>query len=119
MDDNRSGPRCIKRLRAVLAMDEGGKQVTVHGKTQDVSLTGLSFVSKDSLRVPRTVTVYVLVGPGDDKHAPVIFEAQGRMLNCVLSPQQGGFRLGIQFTKIAGDGKKIMQKLMGPHYAEA
>ena len=52
----------------------------------------------------------MLIDQGDESRPQVIVEAQGEIRNNVLSGQQGGFRLGIQFTEFARDGKQILQK---------
>ena len=118
MQDHRSSPRCIKHLRAVLITEENGKQSKLNGKTQDISLTGVSFVSRYNISCPRSATVCLLISPGDEFHPPVIFEAESKILSSVLSPQQGGFRLGMEFTRIVGEGKQILQKLLVARMAQ-
>lgn len=114
MSDHRITPRYNKRLRAVLITDESGKRVSFQGKTQDISSDGTSFVSEYNIAVARPVTVYLMLDPGDAKHAPVVFEAQCNIVSSVLSPQQGGFRLGLQFTKMVGEGRQVLQKFLAP-----
>ena len=118
MEDNRSSPRFVKRLRAVLNVEEKGKQTTIHGKTQDVSITGVSFISELNLAIPQSATVFLLISPGEGTKQPVVFEAQCNIVSSVLSPQQGGFRLGIAFTKVAGEGKQVLQKLLVARMAQ-
>jgi hypothetical protein len=60
----------------------------------------------------------LLVKPGDATNPPVIVEAESKILSSVLSPQQGGFRLGMEFVKIVGEGKQILQKLLIERMAE-
>lgn len=52
------------------------------------------------------LTVYILVDPGSNNRPQMVVEAEGKVMNNVLSGQQGGFRLGIQFTKFARDGRQ-------------
>lgn len=120
MQDDRSSPRYVKHLRAVLIIEENGKQPTIHGKTQDISLTGVSFISRYNLSsFPQPATVCLLISPGEGTNQPVVFEAQSKIVSSVLSPKQGGFRLGIEFTKVAGHGKQILQKLLVARLAQA
>ena len=56
------------------------------------------------------MTVYLLIDPGGPTHPQVVFEALGKVMNTVLSSKDGGFRLGIQFTKFAGDSKELLKK---------
>lgn len=114
MEDKRKEQRYSKRLRAVIITDENGKLVRTHGKTHDISLGGVSIISDYDLNSRLPVTVYILVEQGDPKHPPLIFEASCKIVNSVLSGQQGGFRIGCQFIKFIGEGEKILKKHLLP-----
>ena len=119
MQDNRNSPRYKKHLRAVLIIEESGKRSSIKGTTQDISRDGTSFISEYNIVSSNIVTIYLMLDPGDATHAPKVFEAQGNIVSSVLSPQQGGFRLGIQYTKISADNKQVLQKFMAPIMAHA
>lgn len=119
MSDNRTSPRYNKRLRAVLITEENGKRISIQGKTQDISSDGTSFISERNIVPSHPVTVYLMIDPGDAKRPPVVFEAQCKIVSSVLSPQQGGFRLGLQFTKMPGENKQVLQKFLAPLMAHA
>ena len=119
MQDNRSSPRFNKRLRAVVITEENGQRSSIKGKTQDISHDGISFISEFNLISSRAVTVYLMLDPGDATHPPKVFEAQGKVVCSVLSPQQGGFRVGINYTKISADNKQVFQKFLAPIVAHA
>jgi len=87
-----------------------GKQETMQTRTNDISMTGVSVICHRNIPPPKAVTVYLLIDPGDENHPQVIVEAHGEIKNNVLSGQQGGFRLGIQFNKFARNGKQILEK---------
>jgi hypothetical protein len=110
MDDNRKSPRCSIHWRCAIVIEIHGKQETLQTRTNDISMTGVSVISHRNIPPPKAVTVYLLIDPGDENHPQVIVEAQGEIKNNVLSGQQGGFRLGIQFTKFARDGKQVLEK---------
>lgn len=110
MDDNRKSPRCTIHWRCAIAIEEHGRRETIQSRTNDVSMTGVAIICHRNIPPPKAVTVYLLIDPGDESHPQVIVEAQGEIRNNVLSGQQGGFRLGIQFIKFARDGKQILQK---------
>ena len=114
MQDNRSSPRFNKRLRAVLHLEENGRSTPIQGKTQDISSDGASFVSAYNFASARPGTVFLMLDPGDTKHPPKVFEAQCKIVSSVLSPQQGGFRLGLQFTKVAAESKQMLQNFLVP-----
>lgn len=119
MEDNRKNPRCAVRWRSAIVTQEGGRQETIQCKTSDVSISGVSVICPRSLPLRHALSVYLLIDQGDEKHPQQIFEAQGEVMNNVLSGQQGGFRLGIQFVKFVGDSKQLLQKHLPKEAAPA
>ncbi|MFA7268547.1 MAG: PilZ domain-containing protein [Sterolibacterium sp.] len=114
MQDNRTSTRYVKRLRAVLVTEEKGRRTTIKGRTHDVSIDGASFISEYNIVSANPVTICLLIDPGDAKHPPAVFEAQGKIVNSVLSSQQGGFRLGIHFIKVAAECNQMLRKFLAP-----
>lgn len=119
MEDNRKNSRVSIRWRSAIVTEENGRQVTTQGRTHDISITGVSVVSERNMPLLLSVTVYLLVHPGDQKHPQLIVEAQGKIMNSVFSSQQGGFRLGIHFIKFAGDSKQLLLKHLPKELAPA
>lgn len=112
MEDNRKSPRCSIHWRCALVTDDHGRPETIQCRTCDISSTGVSIVCHRNISPPKAVTVYLLLDPGDEAHPQVVVEIQGEIRNNVFSGQQGGFRLGIQFSKFAGNGKQVLQKYL-------
>lgn len=112
MQEQRTSERVRLRLRAVLVTDIDGTSQKLHGKTVDISGTGVSFVTTHNLSMPRTGTLYIMAGQGDSTHPATIIEAQCRLVVCVLASREGGFRLSLAFTKVAGDGQAILKRLL-------
>lgn len=110
MEDSRKYPRCPIRWRSAIVIAQNGGQETIQGMTNDISIAGVSVICHRNISLGHAVNVYLLIHPGDENNPQLIVEAQGKVMNNVLSGQQGGFRLGIQFIKFAGDSKKILQK---------
>ena len=102
----------MKRLRAVIIYEENGRPTKIHGKTQDISTSGVSIVTDYNLASPHPITVCLLIHPGDQMNPPVVFEAQSKIVSSVLSRQQGGFRIGIEFRKIEGDGAQVLHRFL-------
>lgn len=110
MDDKRKYQRYAIHWRSAILVEERGEPETIQCRTDDVSISGVSVICHRNIPVPHPVTVYLLIHPGNENHPQVIVEAQGSIVNNVLSGPQGGFRLGIQFTKFARDGKQLLLK---------
>jgi len=100
-------------------VDENGKRNSIQGKTLDISSDGTSFVSSLNIQLAQEGTLYLMLNPGDAKNPPVVFETQCKVISCVLAPQQGGFRLGLHFTKMPGENKQVLQKFLAPLMAHA
>ena len=109
MDDNRKHTRCAIHWRSAIIVQDRGTEETIQCKTNDISANGVSVICHRNVAVRQALTVYLLVDPGGPSHPQVIVEARGQIMNNVLSGQQGGFRLGIQFTKFVGDGQKVLR----------
>lgn len=117
MEDSRKNQRHAKRLRAVLIVDEDGNQSKTHGRTHDVSSGGASIISDYNLVSKHPITVCILLRPGDPINPPLIFEAKSRVVHSVLSRQQGGFRISVEFLDIAGDGATTLKKFLSASLA--
>lgn len=114
MEENRQSPRHSKRLRAVIISDDNGSASKIHGKTLDISATGVSIISDYNLNTSGPVNVCLLMHPGDRGSPPVIVEAKSRVIYSILSRQQGGFRISLEFTKFVDDGAKVLKKFLAP-----
>jgi len=119
MSDSRSSPRYSKRLRAAFAVEDNGKRNSIQGKSLDVSSDGISFVSSRNIQIGHEGNLFLMLNPGDAKNPPEVFETQCKVISCVLSPQQGGFRLGLHFTKMSAENKQAFQKFLAPLMAHA
>jgi len=119
MEESRNGQRHARRLRAVIICDENGKLAKTHGKTRDISISGASIISDYNLKSNRPITVCLLIHPGDQINAPVIFEAESKIVSSILSTQQGGFRIGVEFIKVAESGATLLQKFLSASLATA
>lgn len=110
MDDGRKHQRCSVHWRSAVSIVGTGGPQTLQCKTNDVSAGGVSVICPLNIFPDSELTVYLLIDPGGTTRPQVVFEAQGKVMNNVLSSQQGGFRLGIQFTKFVGDSKQLLTK---------
>jgi len=119
MSEHRKDQRHSKRLRAVIIVDDNGTQSKTPGKTQDISTSGASIISEYNLSSRQPITVCLLLHPGDQSKPPLVVEAKSKIVCCVFSSQQGGFRIGVEFVSIAGDGAKALQKLLSASLATA
>jgi len=100
----------VVHWRSAIVSDASGERVTTQGTTSDISSDGVSVICHRNISPNHLVTVYLLIHTGIEDNPELVFEAQGKVVNNVLSGKQGGFRLGIQFIKFIGDSKNILLK---------
>lgn len=109
MEENRKHQRCPIHWRSAIVVEDYGKPETIQCKTNDISINGVSVICHRNVAVGHPVNVFLLVDPGGPSHPQVIVEVLGKIMNNVLSGQQGGYRLGIQFSKFARDGQQVLR----------
>jgi c-di-GMP-binding flagellar brake protein YcgR len=100
-------------------VEDNGRRNSIQGKTLDISSDGTSFVSSFNIQLGHEGNLFLMLNPGDAKNPPVVLETQCKVISCVLSPQQGGFRLGLHFTKMSAENKQVLQKFLVPLMAHA
>jgi hypothetical protein len=119
MEDNRKTSRVLIHWRSAIVIEENGKQAIIHGRTHDMSVAGVSVICHYNFSPSDLVTVYLLVNTDDQNNPQLVVEARGKVMYSILSGQQGGFRIGIQFLKFAGEGKQILRKYLPQDVAPA
>lgn len=113
MAEARCEPRIRVRYQAVLMAVSGGAPTSYKGETLDISANGASFVCHYHVHSEDPCTFYMQVTPPSMGRPANVFEATCRIVNCVLSSQQGGFRHGLQFQKMSPQNRQVLQELTG------
>ncbi len=109
--------RKTKRARArftysLMTKSADGQDMKLTGQTEDISQGGVSILSSASIPANAVLAIRIeLMFQG--KHTPVI--ATGRCVHQTFSSKAGGFRYGVQFTKIGEDYKKIIDGYVKVH----
>ncbi|MFA6312545.1 MAG: PilZ domain-containing protein [Sterolibacterium sp.] len=112
MEDKRKIPRVLVHWRSAIVVAANGEQSTIEGISHDISSEGVSVICHRNIPLNRAVTVCLLIRTGNRDNPELVVEAQGKVVYCVLSGEQGGFRVGIQFLKFAGESKNILERYM-------
>lgn len=106
----RATTRYAKMLKAVCVTEEASPR-KLYGKTIDISLGGVSFVSGTHLSYPTWVRVYLKLGILSDGNWN-IFESRCRVVCSVLCSQQGGFRLSLEFQSLTDAQRNQLKKFL-------
>jgi hypothetical protein len=114
LDQRPGGPeaRQVKRARAkftysLMTKSAEGQDMKLSGSTEDISSGGVSILSAATIP-PNAILAIRIELMFQGKHAPVI--ATGRCVHQTFSSKAGGFRYGVQFTKIGEEYKKIIDQ---------
>lgn len=107
--EQREAPRFILHWRAAIVhKNNSGKEEIFHGRTRDISTSGMAICSERNVFTNTLVTVLLAVPPLNPGEKQKVIEVQSKMVYTVHSSTGHGFRIGLRFIKFKGDGKKVL-----------
>lgn len=80
-----------------------------YGKTDDMSLSGVSLYSEHNIFVESPVTVLISIPKSAPDARQSIVEVRCKMVYTYLCSKGHGFRTGLKFLRFKGEGKKILK----------
>ncbi|HEX5337989.1 MAG TPA: hypothetical protein VFW53_06100 [Gallionella sp.] len=80
-----------------------------YGKTDDMTMHGVSLYSEHNIFVESPVTVLISVPASQPGGRQAIVEIRCKMTYTYLCSKGGGFRTGLHFLRFKGDGKKTLK----------
>jgi c-di-GMP-binding flagellar brake protein YcgR len=95
ISDRRAHDRHPFRTEAVLALPDG-REVT--GRTLDIGKGGAAVVTDINPPLGSSLVIRLRLPAQPQGSTP--FEAQALVVNCILAPRDGGFRLGLEFRPL-------------------
>ena len=114
-DDRRDSRRVNLQLKVAIVYhhhaDESTRP-TFHGKTNNVSMTGISVVVAENIFSNNEVTVLLAVPPAHFGGTQKIVEATASMVYTVFSSEFDAFRVGLNFKQFKRNGKEILEHLI-------
>ena len=91
---------------------------TYHGKTNNVSMTGISVVVSESIFSENEVTVLLAVPSAHYGGTQKIVEATAKMVYTVFSSEYDAFRVGLNFRQFKRNGKEIFENLIEERFVK-
>ena len=110
--ERREDPRSHLQLKlAVLYPQIEGRppRPMFHGKTHDISVSGLSLVVGYNVFQEGEVTVVMALPPARDGAAPKVVTATAEMSYAIHSSKLDAFKIGFTFHRFRGDGKALLE----------
>ena len=119
--DRRDSRRVIAQLKVAIIYhhhaDESTRP-TYHGKTSDVSMTGISVVVSENIFSENEVTVLLAVPSAHYGGAQKIVEATAKMVYTVFSSEYDAFRVGLNFRQFKRNGKEVFESLIEERFVK-
>lgn len=115
--EHRAHPRYRVDWRVAIVNEEGKNRDIFYSRAYDVSLGGVSVLSDDNLFFDNAVVVLLCLPPQLPNGKVKIVEAHSRIVYTVLGASIQQFRIGIQFIRFKGDGRKALQDHLAQLYS--
>ena len=100
------------RWRVAIINKHRNKNDTYHGRTQNVSLSGVSILTDHNVFFTTEVVILLAIPPTYQGQKESIVEIQCSGVYTVLDSVSGQFRIGMRFDQFKGDGKRILSDVL-------
>lgn len=104
------------RWRVAIVIKSAGTHQIYHGRTYDVSMSGMSVLLERNILFTSKVVVLLAIPPMHPGQKETIVEIQSSMMHTVLDPVHNQFRLGMKFIHFKGDGQKILSGILSKRH---
>ena len=108
--EKRRSPRYRAHWRVAIVCENDTTREIFHGRSHDISLTGISVYSDHNIFVESPVTILLAIPPLEKGQPKKIIEIRSKMLYTILASNNRGFRIGLKFVRFKGDGKKMLSE---------
>jgi PilZ domain len=110
--ERREDPRSHLQLKlAVLYPQVEGRphRPMFHGKTHDISVSGLSLVVDYNVFQEGEVTVVLALPPARPGASPKVVTSTAEMTYAIHSTKLDAYKIGLSFHRFRGDGKALLE----------
>lgn len=104
------------RWRVAIVNKGEGKNDIYHGRTYDVSLSGISILLDHNIFFTTEVVVLLAIPPMHQGLKETIVEIQCVLTHSVLDSVHSQFRLGMKFLHFKGDGHKVLSDVLSKRH---
>lgn len=87
-----------------------------HGRTNDISMLGLSILVGHNIFNEDEVTVLLAIPPAHVGETQKVIEATAKMVYTVFSSEHDTFRIGLEFRKFKRNGEQLLKKVIDDRY---
>ena len=104
------------RWRVAIVNKDGDRNDIYHGRTYDVSLSGISVLLDRNMLFTSEVVLLLAIPPMHQGQKETIIEIQCRLTHTVLDSEHSQFRLGMKFIHFKGDGQRILSDILSKRH---
>ena len=104
------------RWRVAIVNKSSGKNDIYHGRTYDVSMSGISILLEHNMAFTPEVVILLAIPPMHQGQKETILEIQCGLTHSVLDSAHNLFRLGMRFIHFKGDGKRILSDVLSKRH---
>jgi hypothetical protein len=104
------------RWRVAIVNKSGGKNDIYHGRTYDVSMSGISILLERNMLFTSEVVVLLAIPPIHQGLKETIVEIECNLTHSVLDSVHSQFRLGMKYIQFKGDGKRILSDVLSKRH---
>ncbi len=100
---------------AIVNKSSGGNEI-FHGRTNDLSMSGISILLDHNISFTSEVVVLLAIPPMHHGLKETIVEIECSLAHSVLDSVHGQFRFGMKFHYFKGDGKRILSDVLSKRH---
>ena len=113
--DRRECPRSCLRLKLVVLypqIEGRPAKPMFHGKTSDISMSGLSMLVDYNVFQEGEVTVVLALPPAHARGPRKVVTSTAEMTYAIHSSKLDAFKIGLAFRAFRGDGKALLEAVL-------
>ena len=114
--NKRENHRHPLRWQVAIVNKSGGKHDIFHGRTHDVSLSGVSILLERNISFTSEVVILLSIPPMHLGQKKTIIEIQCSTTYTLLDSVHNQFRLGMKFIHFKRDGKEILSDILSKRH---
>lgn len=117
--EKREAPRAPLHFKVAIVYHQHEDEATrprYHGRTNDISLKGLSILVGHNIFNEGEVTVLLAIPPAHIGETQKVIEATAKMVYTVFSSEHDTFRIGLEFRKFKRNGDQLLKKVIDERY---
>ena len=104
------------RWRVAVVNKSGGNNEIYHGRTYDVSVSGISILLERNMFFTTNVVILLAIPPMHQGQRETIVEIECSITHTVLDSEHQQFRMGLRFIHFKGNGKAILTDVLSKRH---